>query len=75
MQVLVFGQLKEITGSNSINVPAAASTEELVAWLSVTYPAMAGLKYLVAVDKEIVQENTMLKEENTIALLPPYAGG
>lgn len=75
MQVLVFGQLKEITGSGSINVPTAASTEELVAWLAAKYPAMTGLKYLVAVDKEIVQENTLLKEENTIALLPHYAGG
>lgn len=75
MQVLVFGQLKEITGSGIINVPQAASTDELVAWLAATYPAIAGLKYLVAVDKEIVQENILLKEENIIALLPPYAGG
>jgi sulfur-carrier protein len=75
MIVLVFGQLKEITGSDRVNVPAAASTEELVEYFAATYPAMAELKYLIAVDKEIIQENTMLTDKNTIALLPPYAGG
>jgi len=75
MKVLVFGQLKEFTGSDWINVPSMKSTGELNVYLNKTYPGIADVKYIVAVDKEVVQSDTELTEENIIALLPPYAGG
>ncbi|MBK5270733.1 MAG: MoaD/ThiS family protein, partial [Bacteroidia bacterium] len=32
-------------------------------------------KYLIAVQKEIISSDTVLNNNDTVALLPPYAGG
>jgi molybdopterin synthase sulfur carrier subunit len=39
------------------------------------YPSLADAKYLIAVDKQTVTGNTILKEGSMIALLPPFSGG
>ncbi len=75
MKVLVFGQLKEIIGSDSLAISGIESTDLLIEHFRKKYPAIAEINYLIAVDKEVIQENTLLNDENTIALLPPYAGG
>jgi molybdopterin converting factor small subunit len=33
------------------------------------------MKFVVAVDKQIVHGDTELHDNTTVALLPPYAGG
>jgi molybdopterin converting factor small subunit len=73
--VLLFGPLTDITGSNSITLEAVSDTRELVAALNRRFPALAGASYLVAVDKQVVTENTPLAQNNIIALLPPFSGG
>jgi sulfur-carrier protein len=32
-------------------------------------------KFVVAVDKKTITENTMLNDHCTVALLPPFSGG
>jgi molybdopterin converting factor small subunit len=39
------------------------------------YPKLKDTPYLIAIDKNIVTENVVLKDNHIIALLPPYAGG
>jgi molybdopterin converting factor small subunit len=43
--------------------------------LNKLYPALADKKYVVAVDKQDVTTNTVLTNNNTVALLPPFSGG
>ena len=75
INVLVFGQLKEITGNELITVEGMDSSDKLIQYLHSTYPALKNAKYIVAVEKEVISANTVLKDGNSIALLPPYAGG
>ena len=52
-----------------------ADTNSLVKELHTLYPALADAKYAIAVNKKVVNENTVLTENSTVALLPPFSGG
>ena len=75
VQVIVFGQLTDILGKNPIAIEGVGDTSELVAQLNQRYPALANAPYIIAVDKQIVNGITALTGNNTVALLPPFAGG
>ena len=74
LKVIMFGKLADIAG-NSVSVHEALDTDSLVSELSKKYPGMANAKYVIAVDKQIIKENTALNSESVVALLPPFSGG
>jgi molybdopterin converting factor small subunit len=74
VQVLFFGKLVEITGA-SVVLEKIHDTDELLQQLRQTYPALATEKYLIAVDKRMITANTVLTNNCTVALLPPFSGG
>ena len=75
VQVIVFGQLTDILGKDPVMIEGVGDTSELVMQLNQRYPALANAPYIIAVDKQIVNGNTALAGNNTVALLPPFAGG
>ncbi|HVE61031.1 MAG TPA: MoaD/ThiS family protein [Chitinophagaceae bacterium] len=75
MQIILFGQLQDITGSHKMQLYGINNTDELTMELNKGYPLLANAKYLIAVEKEVVLKNTMLSDSSTVALLPPFAGG
>lgn len=75
MKITLFGQLTDITGSNSIAVETVQDTDALVKAVNTLYPAMAGVKYIVAVNKKAVNSNTIINETSDLAFLPPFSGG
>jgi sulfur-carrier protein len=74
MQIILFGRLTEITGG-PVSIDHATDTDSLINYLHMTYPALAESKYMIAVDKEIVNANTLLNKNSVVALLPPFSGG
>lgn len=75
IKVLVFGQLTDIMGESEIYLNEVSDRDELVKKLNLKYPALADSKYAIAVDKKVISQNTMLTDECTVALLPPFSGG
>jgi len=75
VEVILFGQLSEIAGSNTVVINDVSNTGELVKAVNKLYPAIVGIKYMVAVDKKAVHDNIVLNENNKVALLPPFSGG
>jgi len=75
IQIIIFGQLKDITGSNNLQLTGISDTDELVIELNKKYPALVNAAYIIAVDKEVILKNTVLTKNSTIALMPPFAGG
>ena len=75
INILIFGQIADITGTNNLSMEGVTDTNTLMEHLTSAYPALKGSKYAIAVDKKIVKENTALNNNNTIALLPPFSGG
>ncbi|MEJ7678536.1 MAG: MoaD/ThiS family protein [Segetibacter sp.] len=75
LNIIIFGQIADITGVNNIALENVADTNQLIKQLNLAYPTLASAKYAIAVDKKIIKENTPLHKNNTIALLPPFSGG
>jgi len=50
-------------------------SNELIKNLEEQFPALVKMKYSIAVNKKVIQENTIINERDTIALLPPFSGG
>ena len=74
VKVVLFGRLTDIAGG-SIIVNDVSDTNSLVQMLHKKYPTFANTKYLIAVDKEVIKGNTILKNNSMVALLPPFSGG
>ena len=75
MEIILFGQLRDIAGSNRITVDAITDTNELKKELHLKYPGFANTKYAIAIDKKIISKTVPLNAESEIALLPPFSGG
>ena len=74
VNIIIFGRLTDIAG-NSLTLENVSDTKALVKELHILYPALADAKYIIAVNKKIVNENTTLSENSIVALLPPFSGG
>ena len=75
IEILVFGQLTDITASGSVIIPMTGSTEELLDELYRAYPDLCRKTFLLSVDQQIVRENRPIHTDSKIALLPPFSGG
>lgn len=75
VNIILFGQLKDIAGRSNIVVEDVPDTEKLMASLHKKYPAIANTKFILAVDKRVVSKNTVLHNNSTVALMPPFSGG
>lgn len=75
INILLFGQLADVIGANSITLENIKDTTQLMQQVNALYPSIAELPYAIAVDMNFVTENTFLQEDSVIALLPPYSGG
>ena len=74
MKIILFGKLADIAGS-PVSVENVSDTDSLIHALQKNYPALADAKYVIAVDKQVIKENTALNKNSTVALLPPFSGG
>jgi len=74
LKIILFGKLADIAGG-AVSVENVADTDSLVNVLHRNYPAIAKSKYVIAVDKQVITENTILNKKSMVALLPPFSGG
>jgi len=80
--VRLFGMTKMMAGNQpalSLNVTDGRQVKDLIGVIEAGYPAIGELiqkkKVLVSVNQEIAHEDTIVHEEDEVALLPPFAGG
>ncbi len=73
--ILFFGQLTDATGTNNLVLEDINDTAMLIQQLHTTYPALITKKYLIAVDSAVAEATTLLTDNCTVALLPPFSGG
>ena len=74
VKIILFGKLADIAGS-SVSVDNVTDTNSLINALHKNYPALSNTKYVIAVDKQVINGNTILKKDSLVALLPPFSGG
>lgn len=74
VKVHLFGQLKQIVGLPVIETNAA-DTDLLMKELAIQFPMLKDLSCLIAIDKTIIHSNTVIKDGQDLAIMPPYSGG
>ena len=75
INLLAFGQIAEITGKSAWKISGVKDTNSLINNLEEEFPALVKMKYSIAVNKKVIQENAIINDKDTIALLPPFSGG
>lgn len=79
VKVLFFGRLKDITGraEDSLEIPQAASIEELFARCTAGQPELARYRssLVASRNQEFAAWNTRLSAGDEVAFLPPVSGG
>lgn len=82
MKIKLFGMLKTlIPGGKDLEVVISEGEQvrDLVHFIQIAHPQVGELldkkKVLISVNQEIAHWDTVLKEADEIALLPPFAGG
>lgn len=75
LEVLYFGSLLDITSCTKQEYEGFANTDLLLQQLLKEYPALQSTKYLIAVNQQMIQGNTVLNNGDKIALMPPFSGG
>jgi len=79
VKVLYFGQAREAAGSGgeTVTLPARASVGTLVREATAAHQRMGKLSgsMKVAVNEEIAEIGQELRDGDTVAFLPPVAGG
>lgn len=76
LSVKYFGMIAEAIGTSEEQLEITEkSVLELDAFLKNKYAKLEFISYKFAVNQSLVDENELLKENDEIALLPPFAGG
>jgi molybdopterin converting factor small subunit len=75
VEVSMFGELAEKAGVRTQTVDGPTDTDGLVAEMKKLFPATEGLTFIVAVNKQIIRENTPLRDGDKVVLMPPFSGG
>ncbi|TSD66817.1 MoaD/ThiS family protein [Inquilinus sp. KBS0705] len=78
INILAFGIAKDIFGGSSISVdlPANADTASLKNILENKYPRLRQLaSYMVAVNNQYAQDDSIINDRDEVAIIPPVSGG
>jgi molybdopterin converting factor small subunit len=74
VRVLYFGAAQEIAGKADEEL-AAVDTASLRTEILGRYPAMRNISFRMALNRTLLREDSDLKENDLIAILPPFQGG
>ncbi len=74
IRVLYFGAAQEIAGKADEEL-TAGDTASLRREILDRYPAMRNISFRMALNRTLLREDSDLKENDLIAILPPFQGG
>jgi len=74
VRVLYFGAAQEIAGKADEEL-TAGDTASLRREILDRYPAMRNISFRMALNRTLLREDSDLKENDLIAILPPFQGG
>lgn len=75
IQIISFGKISEFIAHQKIEINGIRNTDELRAYLETSFPMLSNMKYKLSLNKDIVQENTVISNHDTIGIMPPFSGG
>ncbi|RIP37466.1 molybdopterin converting factor subunit 1 [Staphylococcus gallinarum] len=77
MRVLYFAEIKELLDKSTeeIDLISDITVESFVQHIIERYPAIANVKFQIAVNEEFVTDDDIVSSNDTVALIPPVSGG
>lgn len=78
LNILLFGITTDLLGTSNLNfeVEKNCSVENLKNDLKEKYPQLKNINsYAIAVNEVYATEETVLKENDVVAIIPPVSGG
>ena len=78
INVLAFGIAREIIENSFVNIELndATTVGNLKIFLEKKYPALKKLgSYMIAVNNEYAEEQTIINVKDEVAIIPPVSGG
>ncbi len=75
IEIISFGKISEFISNQKLSVSGISNTDELKVYLEQKFPALAGIKYKLALNKNIVQFSQDLSSHDIVAIMPPFSGG
>jgi molybdopterin synthase sulfur carrier subunit len=75
IEIMTFGKIGEFLKNQQLDLDGVGSTDQLSAYLEQMYPELGTMKYKLAVNKTLTQKNTLLKNGDLVAIMPPFSGG
>lgn len=74
VRVLYFGVARDVTGREHEEFDAD-DIHALRKQLIERYPGMQAVYYRLALNKKLVEQENALKDNDIVAILPPFSGG
>jgi len=75
IKVLFFGVLAEVTQTMFRHYRDVSSFSDLKHRMEDEFPEIAHYDFRIAVNSELINEEPVLKNNDEVALMPPFAGG
>ncbi len=75
VQVLFFGVLAEVTGTSLKIYSGVKSTGDLELKVRDDFPEIAHYNYRISLNSVLTEGETLLKDGDELAFMPPFAGG
>ncbi|GEK34035.1 molybdopterin converting factor subunit 1 [Kurthia sibirica] len=76
IEIFFFAHLQEVMGKQKLSAPLANQcVADVKKWLMIEYPLMSLAQVMSAVNEEFATDDTIVKEGDTIAFIPPISGG
>jgi molybdopterin synthase sulfur carrier subunit len=75
VKVLFFGVLSEVTGTGLKFYKDINSIEHLKQVVKIDFPEIIHYKFQVSLNNEFINGDAVLKNDDELAFLPPFAGG
>lgn len=75
IKVLYFGVLQEITNCKQEIFEFENNLNNLLVSIKKKYPLLAFHTFTIAVNNKLVNPDTILNNQDEVALLPPFSGG
>lgn len=78
LDILLFGITTDLVGTSSLNmeVPASISVAQFKNEMVTAYPQLKQIHtYAIAVNESYASNDTLLEENDVVAIIPPVSGG
>ena len=73
--MIFFGELSDVVGQNMLTIQDTDNMTDLKNKLISSYPGLKDYTYRTAVNQQMIEDCHRFVDNDTVAIMPPFAGG